>query len=100
MTPLAPQVSPVGAWAREGMKMNDNGKASTAKEVTSLADAIFNKCSAIQGAHASDVDRLFGELGRLIERADNMPASRSVAANGLLAKAKTKAHETAQRACV
>lgn len=61
--------------------MNDNGKSSTAKEVTSLADAIFNKCSAIGGSPADGVDRLFGELG------------------GLLARAVERAHACAKRAC-
>jgi hypothetical protein len=78
---------------------NDNGKASTASEVTRLADAIFNKVSAIRGAHASDEDRLFGELAGLITRAGSTPKSRSKDANALLANAIDRAHDVALKWC-
>ena len=79
---------------------NDNNKAATAKETTGLADAIFNKCSAISGtAERLTIVRLLGELGGLVTRAENTPASRSKDANALLAKAVTRATETTRAQC-
>jgi hypothetical protein len=79
---------------------NDNNKAATAKEVTGLADAIFNKCSAISGtAERSTVVRLLNELGALVTRAENTRNSRSKDANALLVKAVARAAETTRAQC-
>lgn len=77
------------------MSANDNNKKSTANEVRILADAIFNKCSAISGqSERVMIVRLLGELGGIVTRAEYMPASRSKASNNLLARAVVRARET------
>lgn len=74
---------------------NDNGKAATARETTRIADAIFNKCSAISGtADRVTALRLLAELGNIVTRAESLTRSRSVEANALLARAVVRARET------
>ena len=74
---------------------NDNSKAASAKETTGIADAIFNKCSAISGTADRDtVLRLLRELGGVVGRAESLTASRSKDANTLLARAIVRARET------
>lgn len=77
------------------MSANDNNKKSTANEVRILADAIFNKCSAISGqSDRATIVRLLGELGGIVTRAERTPASRSKDKNELLACAIVRARET------
>ena len=77
------------------MSANDNNKKSTANEVRILADAIFNKCSAISGqSDRATILRLVRELGGIVTRAERTPASRSKASNDLLARAIVCAWET------
>ena len=79
---------------------NDNNKAATSKEVTGLADAIFNKINAIAGtAERLTIVRLLLELGMLVTRAENTPPSRSKDANALLVKAVARAAETKRKQC-
>jgi hypothetical protein len=74
---------------------NDNNKKATAAEVTRLADAIFNKCSAISGqSDRETIVRLLGELGGIVNRAKACPRSRSKDANELLARVIVRARET------
>jgi len=74
---------------------NDNNKKSTAHEVTLLADAIFNKISAISGqADRATILRLVKELGGIVTRAENTPACKSKDKNELLARAIIRARET------
>ena len=77
---------------------NDNNTKSTAKEVTNLADAIFNKIHAIGTQTREGNLTLLGELGGLLERAERTPNSRSREANDLLAKAVRRAKETTRHA--
>lgn len=80
--------------------MNDNSKKATAQEITRLADAIFNKISAISGTADRETQvRLMGELGGIVTRAQNAGACRSRDANALLAKAVARARETTRRMC-
>lgn len=77
------------------MSENDNNKKSTANEVRILADAIFNKCSAISGqSDRATVLRLVKELGEIVTRAERAPASPSKDKNELLARAIARARET------
>ena len=77
------------------MSANDNNKKSTANEVRILADAIYNKCSAIGGqSDRGVVLRLVKELGGIVTRAERTPASKSKDKNDLLARAIVRARET------